>query len=62
MWQKIRSFLDGKKSILTAIATGVIGILMKEGVIGADMGKLLMMIGGVLYGVFLRIGVKKSGS
>ncbi len=59
--KKILEWLDGKKSILTAVTTGFFGVLMQQGIIGKETGELLMTVGGTLFAIFLRLGVKKSG-
>lgn len=58
MW----SFLYGKKTVIAAIFTAVIGALTQQQVISADLGNTLTLIGGALATIFLRMGMKNDSS
>ena len=60
MWGRIVEWFDGRKTKLSGLATGLVALLMQQGIISKEIGELLMTVGGILVVWFLRSGVKKA--
>ena len=58
---KLILWLEGKKTIISAVATAIWGVLYQQGAIDQKTFQEGVVIGGCLMAVFMRIALAKQG-